>query len=118
MRPVSITGHLSGRHRHDCAVARPARHRLWNYHSFGALGADLGSARYIALSQGISEALVNTAAGLAIGIPAMMFYAFFRGRAQRLISELESATTHILALLSLQYEKRIERTPVLIEDEF
>src|SRR5213596_3452542 len=56
-------------------------------HSFGALGADLG----------------NTCAGLAIGIPAMIFYAFFRGKAQKLISELESATTHVLALLSLQH---------------
>jgi biopolymer transport protein ExbB len=86
--------------------------------SFGALGADLGTARYVLLSKGISEALVNTCAGLAIGIPAMMFYAFFRGRAQRLISELESACTHVLALLSLQYSKRAERTPVLLEDEF
>jgi len=87
-------------------------------HSFGALGADLGTARYVLLSKGISEALVNTCAGLAIGIPAMIFYAFFRGKAQKLISELESATTHVLALLSLQYDKRAEsRTPVLIEDE-
>jgi biopolymer transport protein ExbB len=87
-------------------------------HSFGALGSDIGSARYVALSQGISQALVNTAAGLAIGIPAMIFYAFFRGRAQRLISDLEAAATHVLALLSLQYEKRgLERTPVMIEDE-
>src|SRR6202163_2385846 len=86
--------------------------------SFGALGADLGTARYVLLSQGISEALVNTAAGLAIGIPAMMFYAFFRGRAQRLISDLQSACTHVLALLSLQYNKQAERTPVLLEDEF
>lgn len=85
-------------------------------HSFGALGADIGSARYVALSRGISEALVNTAAGLAIGIPAMMFYAFFRGRAQKLISELEAASTHVLALLSLQYG-RPQRTPVLIEEE-
>lgn len=86
--------------------------------SFGALGADLGTARYVLLSKGISEALVNTCAGLAIGIPAMIFYAFFRGRAQRLISDLESACTHVLALLSLQYNKRTERTPVLLEDEF
>jgi biopolymer transport protein ExbB len=85
--------------------------------SFGALGADLGTARYVLLSKGISEALVNTCAGLAIGIPAMVFYAFFRGKAQKLISELESATTHVLALLSLQYAKRVERTPALIEDE-
>src|SRR5215472_5040811 len=86
-------------------------------HSFAALGADVGSARYVALSKGISDALVNTAAGLAIGIPAMIFYAFFRGRAQKLISELEAASTHVLALLSLQYGKRTERTPVLIEQE-
>src|SRR5437764_8633544 len=85
--------------------------------SFGALGADLGTARYVLLSKGISEALVNTCAGLAIGIPAMIFYAFFRGKAQKLISELESATTHVLALLSLGYDKRTERTPVMIEDE-
>ena len=86
-------------------------------HSFAALGSELGTARYVALSQGISEAVVNTCAGLAIGIPAMMFYAFFRGRAQKLISDLEAATTHVLALISLQYGKRTERTPVLIEDE-
>jgi biopolymer transport protein ExbB len=86
-------------------------------HSFSALGSELGTARYVALSQGISEALVNTCAGLAIGIPAMMFYAFFRGRAQKLISDLEAATTHVLALLALQYGKRTQRTPVLIEDE-
>ncbi len=86
--------------------------------SFGALGADVGSARYVALSRGISQALFNTAAGLAIGIPAMIFYAFFRGRSQRLISELESAVTHILALLSLQFGRRSERTPALLESEF
>ncbi|MGZ5020045.1 MAG: MotA/TolQ/ExbB proton channel family protein, partial [Chthoniobacterales bacterium] len=87
--------------------------------SFGALGADIGSARYVQLSNGVSEALINTSAGLAIGIPAMIFYAFFRGRSQRLISELESAVTHVLALLSLQYNKRTERPmPALIEDEF
>ena len=86
--------------------------------SFSALGADVGSARYLQLSKGVSEALINTAAGLAIGIPAMIFYAFFRGRAQRLISELEAAVTHVLALLSLQYNKRTERAPALLEDEF
>ena len=87
--------------------------------SFSALGADLGTARYALLSKGVSEALINTCGGLAIGIPAMIFYAFFRGRAQRLISELESAVTHTLALLSLQYSKRApERAPVLLEDEF
>jgi biopolymer transport protein ExbB len=87
--------------------------------SFGALGGDLGGQRYALLSSGVSQALINTAAGLAVGIPAMIFYAYFRGRVNRIISELESAVTHILALLSLQYNKRApERAPVLLEDEF
>jgi biopolymer transport protein ExbB len=86
--------------------------------SFGALGADLGTARYAQLSHGISEALINTAAGLSIGIPAMIFYAFFRGRVQKLISELEAACAHVLALLSLQSNRRAERMPVLMEDDF
>ncbi|HEY2799972.1 MAG TPA: MotA/TolQ/ExbB proton channel family protein [Chthoniobacterales bacterium] len=86
--------------------------------AFGALGSDLGPTRYTLLSKGISEALINTCGGLGIGITAMIFYAFFRGRAQRLISDLESASTHIVALLSLQQTRRSERTPVLLEDEF
>lgn len=87
--------------------------------SFAALSSDLGTARYALLSKGVSEALINTCGGLAIGIPAMIFYAFFRGRVQRLISDLESAVTHILALLSVQHGvRKTERTPVLLEDEF
>ena len=87
--------------------------------SFSALGADLGTARYALLSSGVSQALINTAAGLAVGIPAMICYAYFRGRVNRIISELESAVTHVLALLSLQYNRRPpERTPVLLEDDF
>jgi biopolymer transport protein ExbB len=86
--------------------------------SFGALGSDLGPTRYTLLSKGISEALINTCGGLGIGITAMIFYAFFRGRAQRLVSDLESASTHIIALLSLQQSRRVERVPALLEDEF
>ena len=86
--------------------------------SFGALGSDLGPSRYTLLSKGISEALINTCGGLGIGITAMIFYAFFRGRVHRLVSELEAACTHIIALLSLQYSRRPERAPVLLEDEF
>jgi biopolymer transport protein ExbB len=88
--------------------------------AFMALGSDLGTARYALLSQGVGEALINTCGGLAVGVPAMICYAFFRGRVQRLISDLESAVTHILALLSVHQGggRRAERTPVLLEDEF
>ena len=56
-------------------------------------------------SGGTAEALINTAAGLAIAIPSMIIYSIYRGRVNSLISELEAAATHIMALLSAQYKR-------------
>jgi biopolymer transport protein ExbB len=50
--------------------------------------------------------LVTTAAGLVIGITAVIFYSIFRGRVQKYIAELEAAATHLMALLSAQYNRR------------
>ncbi len=57
------------------------------------------------VATGVYEALYCTAAGLIIGIPALIIYAFLRGKAQRLVSELESASTHLMALLAAQYKR-------------
>ena len=61
------------------------------------------------LASGVSEALLTTAGGLCIGIPALIFYSMFRGRVQRLVSELEAAATHIMALLAAQYKQATSR---------
>jgi biopolymer transport protein ExbB len=68
--------------------------------SFGVVAVDAAATRPTMLAQGIGEALIATAAGLVVGIPAMAAYAYFRSRAQAAISDLEAATTHILALIS------------------
>jgi len=68
--------------------------------SFGVVAVDAAATRPTLLAQGIGEALIATATGLLIGIPAMAAYSYFRGRVQGLISELEVASTHLLALLS------------------
>ena len=57
------------------------------------------------LASGVSEALLTTAGGLCIGIPALIFYSMFRGRVQGLVAELEAASTHIMALLATQYKR-------------
>ena len=59
----------------------------------------------IHLAGGVSEALITTAAGLVIGIPALIFYSIFRGRVQRLIAEMEAATTQLMAMLAAQYKR-------------
>ncbi|MGB6222175.1 MotA/TolQ/ExbB proton channel family protein [Haloferula sp.] len=54
------------------------------------------------LAGGVSEALVTTATGLVVGIPALVFYSIFRGRVQKYVSELEAASTHLMAMLQAQ----------------
>ncbi|HEY5793142.1 MAG TPA: MotA/TolQ/ExbB proton channel family protein [Chthoniobacterales bacterium] len=72
--------------------------------SFNAVAADAASTtRPLLLAAGVSEALIATAAGLCIGIPAMAAYAYFRGRLQALLADFEAATTHLLALFAANY---------------
>ncbi len=44
------------------------------------------------VASGISEALITTAAGLIVGIPALAVYHFFRGKVDRLVYEMEEAS--------------------------
>jgi biopolymer transport protein ExbB len=62
--------------------------------------------RQMGLAEGVSEALIATAGGLAISIPALAFYSIFRGRVQKYISELEAAATHFIALLHTQMDRQ------------
>ena len=73
-------------------------------------GTNIVGAPQMKLAGGVAEALVTTAGGLVIAVPALIFYALFRGRVNRLISELEAATTHLMATLSAQYKLVTART--------
>lgn len=57
------------------------------------------------VAEGIYPALLTTGVGLSIGIVALIFYSFFRGKVQKYISELEAAATHLMALLSAQHNR-------------
>jgi biopolymer transport protein ExbB len=77
----------------------------------GLLGTVLGMIRVFAtismaglgnpetLSGGISEAMVTTAAGLIIGIPALVAYNWLNGRADRIIFDMEFYSSKVLATL-------------------
>ena len=53
-----------------------------------------------ALAHGISIALYNTAFGLIIAIPAMIFYRYFRRRVETYVVQLEAAATELLNILA------------------
>jgi biopolymer transport protein ExbB len=62
--------------------------------SFNAIQAGgMGDPR--ALSGGIAEALIATAAGLCVAIPALISYRFLRGRVERIVVEMEKDAVRI-----------------------
>ena len=52
-----------------------------------------------ALSGGISEALITTAAGLAVGIPVLILHNYFMKRTEKINLHLESIASELLELL-------------------
>ncbi len=58
--------------------------------------APTGASNPAALAQGISIALYNTAFGLIIAIPALMFYRYFRGRVDEHLMNLELAAERMV----------------------
>ncbi|UXH80042.1 MotA/TolQ/ExbB proton channel family protein [Roseateles amylovorans] len=52
------------------------------------------------LAHGISIALYNTAFGLIVAIPALMFYRFFRGKVESYVIDMEQASERLLTHLS------------------
>jgi len=58
--------------------------------------APTGGANPAQLAHGISVALYNTAFGLMIAIPALMFFRYFRGRVDEYILEMEQAAERMV----------------------
>ncbi len=87
--------------------------------AFAKLGSgEVAVSRDIALASGVSEALVATASGLILGIVAMSSYAVYRNKVNSLISDMEIASTHILGLMSISFNKKRESSRMSVEDDF
>ncbi len=67
-------------------------------HSFSIVAA-LGMSDPTKLAGGISEALINTAAGLAVAIPALFAYNYFSGKKEAILMNMEKSLTELLVLL-------------------
>ena len=51
------------------------------------------------LAGGIGQALISTAAGLCVAIPALMFHRYFRGKVAGYVVEMEKVAMHLLDVL-------------------
>jgi biopolymer transport protein ExbB len=51
------------------------------------------------LAGGISEALITTAAGLAVAIPSLMFHRYFEGRVDDLVLNMEEESLKLIEMI-------------------
>ena len=58
------------------------------------------------VASGISEALVTTAAGMLVGIPALALYHYFRGKIDRYVFEMEEISFQLVEELSYEAMKQ------------
>ena len=79
---------------------------------FDAISSVDAMGRTELLAAGISEALLTTAAGLLIAIPALIFHQYFVGRVERLIMAIDGLTQELAGLISAEalHDDRRSRT--------
>lgn len=68
--------------------------------SFQAIAASEGAGQREMMAEGIAEALITTAAGMLVAIPALLAYLYFLGRIDTLITEIDALGQKIVELIS------------------
>ncbi|TXS92997.1 MotA/TolQ/ExbB proton channel family protein [Parahaliea maris] len=68
-----------------------------------------GTGNASALAGGISEALITTAAGLAVAIPALVMHRYFIGRIDGIVVELEQETIKLVDALHSEEPEEARR---------
>lgn len=61
------------------------------------------------LAGGISVALITTAAGLSVAIPALIFYRYFRGKIDEFVVEMEQEAIKMVEIMHGERERERER---------
>ena len=71
--------------------------------SFSIIAA-IGMSDPTKLAGGISEALINTASGLAVAIPALFAYNYFTGKKEAILMDMERGLSEIMVILKQSAE--------------
>ncbi len=70
---------------------------LGMFSAFGGIASDVAAnAKPVVLAQGVSQAIVTTIFGLAVAIPSLAAYAYFRRRTAKRVAQLEEMADEVL----------------------
>ena len=67
--------------------------------AFHAIAFQTAMVKPILLAGGISKAMVSTAGGLVVAIPALIFYSYFRGKVQEIAIRVDNFTSDLIKTL-------------------
>ena len=70
--------------------------------AFNAIATSDAMGRPELLANGISQALLTTAAGLSVAIPALIFYMYFVSRVDRLIIDIDALAQQLVNVISAE----------------
>ena len=80
--------------------------------AFNAIATSDAMGRPELLASGISQALLTTAAGLTVAIPALICYMFFVSRVDRLIIDIDALGQELVQMISAEeLEQAKPKTP-------
>lgn len=75
------------------------------FSSFSSAGAEGAVQNPALLAGGISEILMSTAAGLAVAIPSLTFYRYFRGRISEVTLQMEEEAVLLIETIEAGFPK-------------
>ncbi|NLF59440.1 MAG: hypothetical protein GX580_17575, partial [Candidatus Hydrogenedens sp.] len=68
--------------------------------AFSSIAMDSAQVKGLTMAYSVSQAMITTAGGLLLAIPAMAVYYFLRGRVIRIIAEVEAQASEFVELIS------------------
>lgn len=79
-------------------------------HSFNSIASASGMGKPELLAAGIGEALITTAGGLTVAIPALIAYLFFVGKVDGMVVELDSLGQEVVGIIASDGWEKVEKT--------
>jgi biopolymer transport protein ExbB len=67
--------------------------------AFGAIALDNAQVKGLAMAYNVSQAMITTAGGLLLAIPALVSYYYFRGRVVSIVSQVEAHASEFVELI-------------------
>lgn len=68
--------------------------------AFAGIAFENAASKSLTMAEGVAQAMITTAAGLTLAIPALLMYYYLRGRVIRIVAEVEAEASEIVELLA------------------